>query len=171
MLTEITEKFNNTGTRNSVRKKVVMKFMDETKGNGKGALASNYKYYVEKLDSGNKIYLKRPAWNYYGFDFIVCIENYVFSNGKENPKHDDIIQDLHNKKNQNSKKYSLLYEEILNVFNCNKIKTNINEKIQYTTGFTAEMILKTLKWFFIEQDIRYWNYSGREMLMKAINEI
>jgi hypothetical protein len=24
-------------------------------------------------------------------------------------------------------------------------------------------ILKAIKWLFIEQDIRYWNYSGRNM--------
>lgn len=31
--------------------------------------------------------------------------------------------------------------------------------------------IKTLKWLFIEQDIRYWNYSGRDMLWKGIHNI
>jgi hypothetical protein len=30
------------------------------------------------------------------------------------------------------------------------------------------MIIKTIKWLFIEQDIRYWNYSGRDMLWSGV---
>lgn len=37
-------------------------------------------------------------------------------------------------------------------------------------GFPMDLIFKTSKWFFIEQDIRYWNYSGRNMLMESYKE-
>jgi hypothetical protein len=34
-----------------------------------------------------------------------------------------------------------------------------------------EMLLKILKWLFIEQDITYWNYDGRQMLKMAIEQV
>ena len=38
-------------------------------------------------------------------------------------------------------------------------------------GRPVEMLLKVIKWFFIEQDIRYWNYSGRNMLKNGIDAL
>ena len=35
-------------------------------------------------------------------------------------------------------------------------------------GYAFEHVLKTIKWLFIEQDITYWNWSGRAMLYSAI---
>ena len=32
------------------------------------------------------------------------------------------------------------------------------------------MLLKILKWLFIEQDVTYWNYDGGQMLRMAIDE-
>lgn len=168
---EITMFFSNEGTQNEVRKRVVLKFMDEIKGLGKKDLASNYTYYVENLKSGDKIYLQRPAWNYYGFDFIVHVEGHVFSNGKTNPKHIDIINDLIVKKNKDINEYGVLKEKIEEVFNCIEIDDNINSSFHFNIGYEIDMILKTLKWLFIEQDIRFWNYSGRDMLIKEIRAI
>ena len=37
--------------------------------------------------------------------------------------------------------------------------------------YPAEMILKVFKWLFIEQEIRYWNYSGRDMLWQGVPSI
>ena len=45
--------------------------------------------------------------------------------------------------------------------NCKDISSEEISKLTFTTGYSAEHILKVLKWLFIEQDIRYWNYSGR----------
>jgi hypothetical protein len=44
------------------------------------------------------------------------------------------------------------------------------DKNAFHQGFPVEMVLKILKWLFIEQDITYWNYDGRQMLRMAINE-
>ena len=41
----------------------------------------------------------------------------------------------------------------------------------FKSGFPYDLIIKTLKWLFIEQDIRYWNYSGHDMLWKGIYNI
>lgn len=43
--------------------------------------------------------------------------------------------------------------------------------IDFVSGYSSELIIKTLKWLFIKQDIRYWNYSGRDMLWDGIKEI
>ena len=37
-------------------------------------------------------------------------------------------------------------------------------------GFSLEVVLKVLKWLWIEQDIRYWNYSGRQMLKASVDK-
>jgi len=34
-----------------------------------------------------------------------------------------------------------------------------------------EIILLAVKWLFIEQDITYWNWSGRGMLWNVIKDI
>ena len=35
--------------------------------------------------------------------------------------------------------------------------------LSFETGLPVDHIVKAIKWLFIEQDIRYWNYSGRNM--------
>lgn len=57
------------------------------------------------------------------------------------------------------------------VYLCQDIDSCSYEFIDFSDGFSVDMILKVLKWLFIEQDIRYWNYSGRDMLWKGICSI
>lgn len=159
--------------RNAVRMAVVEELSKEVPGEGKEAQASRYTYYVEKLSNGNRIYLRRPANLHNGFDFIVCVENYNFnpSSRKRNyPTHDDIIQELRIKKQENKSKYEILFSVINKVFRCERV-TEDEMIIDFDNGCSTEMIVKTLKWLFIEQDIRYWNYSGRNMLWNAICEV
>ena len=75
---EITWSFSNEGSRNEVRMRVVNKFAEELPGKGQGDLRSVYVYYVETLQDGSRVYLKRPGsafQGYYGFDFVICVEN------------------------------------------------------------------------------------------------
>ena len=159
--------------RNIVRMAVVDELSKEKAGKGKGELASRYTYYVETLKDGSRIYLRRPASLHNGFDFVVCIENFNFNiNGRKRnyPKHTDLIEDLRLKKSKEPKSYNTLYKHIEKIYMCKPLKEN-DYNIAFKYGYSAELILKALKWLFIEQDIRYWNYSGRDMLWKAINEI
>ena len=48
-------------------------------------------------------------------------------------------------------------------FECHDVTEEEYNPIHFQTGFSAEHILKVIKWLFIEQDIAYWNYSGRYM--------
>ena len=164
--------FSNLGTPNEVRMRVVEKFSQEAKGRGKQNLASRYTYYVETLSDGNRIYLRRPAFLHNGFDFLVCVENVNFSTSgrKRNaPKHQDILNDLIAKKNTEPTLYSTLYTYIKKIYQCQEITDAQLLSLNFTfERFSAEMIIKVLKWLFIEQDIRYWNYSGRDMLFSNI---
>lgn len=168
----IIQQYSNEGTRQEVRMRVVNAFSKEKRGEGKDELASHYSYYVETLNDGNRVYLRRPAFLHNGFDFVVCVENYNFaSSGKRKrnyPKHEDIIKDLQKKKKADSKMYQRFYSVIEKVYTCHNIEEAEYKNIRFSQGFPVDMILKTLKWLFIEQDIRYWNYSGRDMLWSGI---
>ena len=164
---------NVYGDRNQVRMSVVNQLSKEEPGKGKGILASRYTYYVEKLSDGNRIYLRRPANLHNGFDFVVAIENYNFNQGGRKcnyPKHDDIINDLKSKCNENRVEYIKLFSILEKVHDCIFVSEE-DMKFYFKTGYSSDMVIKTLKWLFIEQDIRYWNYSGRDMLWNAIVNI
>ena len=39
-----------------------------------------------------------------------------------------------------------------------------------SAGAAKLQVVKVVKWFFIEQDIRYWNHSGRDMTWGIVPE-
>jgi|SRR5574344_407549 hypothetical protein len=164
---EITKFFSNEGTRNNVRMRVVEAFSNENAGTGRNDEASRYTYYVETLRNGDRVYLRRPANLHNGFDFLVCVENANYAeDGKHKrnyPKHDDLGADLEQKKAENPERYKQLYALLKSVFECHDINESEYDDLVFETGLPVDHILKTIKWLFIEQDIRYWNYSGRNM--------
>lgn len=88
---------------------------------------------------------------------------------------DNIINDLIRKKRADSSKFNQLYKLIERVYNCEDpdkiLSRRGKKKIQYLSGFSVEFLLKVIKWLFIEQDIRYWNWSGRNKLFNRIKQI
>lgn len=169
---EITTFFSNEGSRNDVRMRVVNFFSKEDAGMGTGDKAARYIYYVENLKDGNRVYLKRPANLHNGFDFLVCVENTNYAEqGKRwrnYPKHEDIGKDLQDKKKENKEEYSKLYYLLTKVFECHDIRDEEIADISFSRGLSVDHIVKVIKWLFIEQDIRYWNYSGRNMTWKVV---
>ena len=112
--------------------------------------------------------MERPANLHNGFDFLINVENTNFSTSnriKYNPSHDNIFNDLKAKKTESQEKYKKLYKLIEDVYNCKEIE---DTNLQFNSGYPVDLILKVAKWFFIEQDIRYWNYSGRVMFMSGV---
>lgn len=93
-------------TRLELRRNLVLKFLEEKPGKGTGDDASIYFYYVEKLQDGRRVYLKRPAQLNNGFDFGINVENTVFDNKlrKSMPSHANIIKDLTEKRKTNFSK-------------------------------------------------------------------
>lgn len=171
---------NHEDDRNRLRKLVVDFFANENAGKGTGELTSKNTYYVETLVSGNRLYLSRPSVLYKGFDFRIGIENQKFTGGKrkkesEIPAHQNILDDLTQKKANSPDDYLYLKKAIEEVYLCNDAEDvfqKYREKLsQLNYGLSPELILKVVKWLFIEQDINFWSWSGRAMLMNYINEI
>lgn len=169
---EITKHFSNRGSRNEVRLRVVKVFSNEEPGTGNGDNASKYIYYVEILNDGNRIYLQRPANLHNGFDFLVCVENTNYAKlGKRcrnYPKHEDIGEDLKQKKAESPTEYARLFELIKRVYECDDVDDSEMSVLRFSVGLPIDHILKVIKWLFIEQDIRYWNYSGRNMTWSIV---
>lgn len=158
----------NTNNRKKIRDHVVDVFKSEQPGTGTGELSTKYTYYVETLTNGNRIFLTRPAFLNKGFDFVVRVENTPFGNNQNNPRHIDIINDLLIKKDYDINIYDDLYNLIVDVYNCNDILPFQNRHLQGLPGYDVDLILGVIKWLYIEQDVTYWNFSGRAKLMSYI---
>lgn len=173
MYKEIDFRLTDYSSRQDLRRIVVSKFLEEEPGLGTGNNTSRYRYNVETLNDGRRIYLTRPAYLKKGFDFLINVEGMVFMTRGEFPKHDDIFKDLRLKRNSNPDMARRLHQAIKEVHECKdpgEVLSRYSD-ITFEIGFSTEFILKVLKWFFIEQDIRDWNYSGRAMFMDGVNRI
>jgi len=171
------QKFSND--RAEFRKEIISIFLNEKAGTGKGTNTTRYKYVVNILPEGRKVYLSRPANFNNGFDFTLNVEKTNFNLGLVNkngnpkrastrPTHENILTDLRNKKAENKAFYNSLISQVELIFKCqNPTKLNFTFK----TGHSSELILECIKWLFVEQDVTYWNYSGRTMFFNAIKEI
>ena len=60
---------------------------------------------------------------------------------------------------------------ILKEYNREDISLKEYQSCQFQNGLPTDLILKVLKWLFIEQDITYWNRSGRDMFYNSIIEL
>lgn len=162
--------------RKSVRREIINVFLDEEPGNGRGEDSSRYHYIVEEFDDYN-IELHRPAGLNKGFDFTVHITGMYFKKSMRYtiPSHRDIILALHDVKNHYTKsEYQLIIGQIQNIFYDNVFDVYPIKNIEFR-DYEGELrpiaiILFAIKWLFIEQDITYWNWSGRNMLMNALDE-
>ncbi|MBS3145188.1 DNA adenine methylase [Candidatus Woesearchaeota archaeon] len=161
-----------SNSREKLRKETVDKFLSEKGGYWKDGkkYVTRYKYYVENLKDGRRIFLLRPTFLNKGIDFQVWVEKMDGVEDKR-PSHKDVFREIEIKKKENPKDFAILMKAIDEVWNCSEpddvLKTR---KMIFKEGFQVEMLLKILKWLFIEQDITYWNYDGRGMLKLAIEE-
>jgi len=135
-----------------------------------------YRYFIERLKDNSRIYLERPGRLNKGCDFVIYIENhYLWQNGNDRPPdHDFVLNNLRLKHNLlNDNEWNSLNTAIGDIYNCQSY-ANANQHIselREVDGHSYELLLKLVRWFFIEQDITYWSGSGREMFFNAINEI
>ena len=173
MYHEIDFTVRNYSSRAELRKIVVSQFLEEEPGLGGGSDASHYRYNVETLSDGKRIYLTRPAYLKKGFDFRINVERTVFQTRHEYPKHDDIFDDLKLKRQENPAMCKGLHQAIERVYNCEDPEDILPKyaDIKFNEGHPVDLVLKVIKWFLIEQDIRDWNYSGRQMFKNGIDEI
>lgn len=140
---------------------------------------TKYIYYVETDSVGNRVYLIHPAILNNGFDFTIHAENQEFVHtDKRNrtrrddvPSHKNIYDDLMAKKNENSTLFSQLKTLLDKVYRCEKIENDEYCSYTFASGIPVELLFKTIKWLFIEQDITYWNGQGREMLYNYLTPL
>lgn len=160
-------------SRKKLRDTTVNTFLSEKGGYWKNGVkhVTRYKYFVEKLKDGRRIFLLRPTYLNKGIDFQVWVEKFYGIEDKR-PSHEDIFKDLKIKKKENPKDLPKLIEAIDRVWNCEEPDSVLKDlkDVKFKEGLPVEMLLKILKWLFIEQDITYWNYDGRGMLRMAIDE-
>jgi len=154
--------------RDLFRKQLIGFFLNETPGTGKDVNTSKYQYIVKKIH-GHDVYLSRPAQFNNGFDFTLNVSNINFNAGggrsTTRPTHKNILDDLLGKKNENPALYANLMTEITNIYNCQPPTTT---SFAFVSGYSSEIILECIKWLFAEQDVTYWNYSGRAMFYDGI---
>lgn len=165
-----TKKFSND--RHLMREEIVNSFLGENPGTGTGNNCSKYTYIVARIND-HDIYLQRPAQFNNGFDFTLNVSGINFNpDGKATtrPKHSDILDDLKLKKQEDIDSYKKLINEIRLLFNCQELSKNSN-MIFFSQGLYVPILLECIKWLFVEQDITYWNYSGRSMLFEEILKI
>lgn len=159
-----------TNDRDLFRKEVITAFLDERPGTGKGEETSKYEYTI-KVVNNHRIFLKRPAQFNNGFDFTLHVEGINFNphgRATSRPTHENILTDLAEKKAASAEQYGNLLHEIENLFTCSPLT---GYTFNFQIGLPIEILLECIKWLFIEQDITYWNYSGRSMLYQAILKV
>lgn len=167
-----------SNTRVDIRNEVTSWFLQEIPGTGKGSLSSKSIYLVESYN-GYGIELRRPAALNKGFDFTVCVNGMMFKGKKRhhpNPSHNNIFVALKYCQNQNESHYNNVIKPILNnLYNCANVVFGPNSLGSFIessgVAWPIEIILMCVKWLLIEQDMTYWNWSGREMLFNGLKSL
>ncbi|MGE4311436.1 hypothetical protein [Desulfovibrio sp.] len=157
------------GTREEIREQVVHAFLTELPGTGKGELTTQYTYTVESTALGEQVLLRRPAPLNKGMDFIVCASRSRFLLGRRmmfNPSHNNIYEDLLAKQRENPQNMNIILSIITDIYNCQRVDWVALPT--FMSGHDIELVLKLIKWLFIEQDVTYWNWSGRNMFYTGI---
>ncbi len=141
------------------------------------ACNTKLRYFVEELSDKRRIYLERPARLNKGCDFVIYVEDLVvYKNGKDKaPSHNIVLDDLSEKKALlPEQEWNLVLFAIESIYLCKSFATSysIVEKVKnINNGCSYELLLKLIRWFFIEQDITYWSGEGRDKLYNAIKEL
>ncbi len=163
----------NNLNRKQVRDYVINVFLLEQPGTGKGDDCSKYVYVAETLRKRN-ILLKRPAVLNKGVDFTVHVEGIRFrpkGASLDMPSHDNIFTDLDEKKRADRAVYSKIMKIIGDLYNCRDVNGQQCAQANISAGLlTTEEVVMAIKWLFIEQDVTYWNWSGRNMLFSGLRD-
>jgi hypothetical protein len=133
-------------------------------------------YHVETLEDGRKICITKPGGKqFWGVlqpnDFMVWVYDEVHKD-RWRVSHNEIYEDLEAKLVANPGLSSTFIDKLLDV--CNGAEPNEMTKsfslaiFSELPGFSAELILKTYKWIWVQEDCNYPNGEGRWMSMNPI---
>jgi len=140
---------------------------------------ADYRYNVETCADGSKIYLLRPTPLNKGFDFQVNLEGFRTrlrkerKNTLEMPAHPDVIDDIQRKLEKYPQIKESLHAAISAIYECKEAEEALkcNPSLnQVNEGLHIDSLLRVIKWLFIEQDLTYWGWTGRDKFMAAIEE-
>ena len=178
--------------RKEIRDLLINDFIKESPGTGAGGLSTKFIYSVEKTSFNEIVYIQRPAHLNKGMDFMVYTTPTKFpsptpkrpNTQTDRPSHKSIYFLLEQLKQKNHQMFTVLMECIELIYQCEELPVLLKNKYsklnnkKFTCDFNRvelnisfEIILYVVKWLFIEQDITYWNYSGRNMLYSGIKSI
>ena len=154
--------------RASVREEIFQHWIKEEPGTP--TTRNTYRYDVEVLSNGKRIYLTRPTRLNKGADFVILCEGFTrFNNGNDKPpKHGDPLQEIATACAASSESTVEMLAALRRIWDCENSKKVLNELVVLKGNIHAERALLLSKWFFIEQDVTYWTESGRHMLQAAI---
>ena len=150
--------------RNEIVRRVVNTFIKtEYPSKGKGV---TFRYPVEKLPRGRRLFIVRPGHKK-NFDFKVEVTEEM---GLIEGKHEHIVLDVRMKKQRNPRGFADFMQAIGEIYRCSENDVDhllskypgLTEALQI--GAEVEVLLKTLKWLFIMEDIVYWDVEGRAFL-------
>jgi hypothetical protein len=109
-----------------------------------------------------------------GFDFTVNTSEALFKKKRKhtNPSHNDILSSLEYCKTHYFGTYNEVQEQLVDFYSCSCAPITDNN-IGYfmdcdNTLRPIQILLLAIKWLFIEQDITYWNWSGRQMFYEKL---
>ena len=149
-------------TRAMARVFLMQQWGDEAEGR-------KYRYFAERFADGGRLYLERPGRLNKGCDFVVHLENsFVFKNGNDRPpSHKDLLADLAKKKARLSPKR---WRELLSVIRAEHAFAPAAVPAAKTPEGELDFarLAALCRWFFLEQDLTYWNLTGRNMLWGEI---
>jgi hypothetical protein len=171
--------------RKNIRDNIVDLFKKEPAGKGKGNASTRVIYCVEQTSSNEIIYLQRPAYLNKGFDFTVNVKNYDFkaptkinpARLTKTPRHDSIFYPLSLIKNSNTIEFNLMQTAIDKIYYCHEPTSLLKEAAfqklnnKYIDGVEFETLLKVIKWLFVEQDVTYWSFTGRQMFYNGLKNV
>ena len=158
----------SASTRADVRREVFEWWLSEDPGDL--VHRRTYRYDVEELADGSKIYLTPPTRLNKGADFIVYSENYLrFKNGNDRPpKQAEVVEELKALAKFSGAHAIELLTSIRRIWDCEHSEEVLADLRRFKGNLNAQRSLLLVKWLFIEQDVTYWTDSGRWMLREGI---
>ena len=141
---------------------------------GTSSERNKYRYNVETLSNGKRIFLTRPTRLNKGCDFVIVCEQPIISFKNGNPKPPSqkaLISELQELVKICPSVSGEILKSVRRVWDCEDVDMVFNSLklvIPSEGCLRAERALKICNWLFIEQDVTYWTESGREMLRNAI---
>lgn len=166
---------NLSGPRREFRDQLVQAFLAEAPGTGKKKETTRYTYEADLSPSGHHIELWRPALLNKGLDFTVRIPSLKLNTARAQwrhvPRHRDLIRIFTSLKENEPNQYPKILACLHQAFACEPINGLKEISVLFASGETnscdkipADVAVLVAKWLFAEQDLTYWNQSGRYML-------